>query len=59
VLERARTDEYNRAHHPPSSPCVDIRVSKELLERALSIMNALLFALEADGLQVKVSDNST
>jgi hypothetical protein len=59
VLERARTDEYDRAHHPPSSPCIDIQVSKEFIERALSIMNAILFALEAEGLQVKVSDQST
>src|SRR5208282_675477 len=39
ALERARTDEYDRTHPPPSSLCIDIQVSKEFIERALSIMN--------------------
>jgi hypothetical protein len=59
VLERARTDEYERTLHPPSSPCLDVHVRKALLERAFSVMNAIVFALEAEGLQVKVGETST
>ena len=59
VLERARVDEYGRSIHPPSSPCLDILVSKEILDRALAIMNGLVFALEAEGLQVTVGGTST
>jgi len=58
VLERARTDKYDRAVHAPSSPCLDVRVSRGLLDRALSIMNALVFALEAEGLGLTVSDTT-
>jgi hypothetical protein len=59
VLEKARTDEYDRIVHPASSPCLDVQVSRGFLDRALTIMNALVFALEAEGLRVSVSRTST
>lgn len=59
VLERARTDEYDRTVHPASSPCLDVQVSRGLLDRAFAILNAFVFALEAEGLRVSVSGTST
>jgi hypothetical protein len=59
VLERARTDEYDRTVHPASSPCLDVQVSRGFLDRALTIMNTLVFALEAEGLRVSSSGTST
>src|ERR1700733_10074698 len=59
LLQKARTDEYGRIVHPPSSSCADIHVSKEMLARALSIMNAVVFALEAEELKVTVTGEST
>lgn len=59
ALEKARTDEYKRTIPPPSSSCIDVKVSKECLHRAHGILNAILFALEEEGLDVKVSNEST
>jgi hypothetical protein len=59
VLTRARTDEYDRTQRPPSQQCLDIRVSKGLLDRALAAMNRLLFALEADSFPVQVGERGT
>ncbi|MGD0346285.1 MAG: hypothetical protein ABSA85_05980, partial [Terracidiphilus sp.] len=56
---RAKPDEYGRLESPSSKRCVDIHVSAELLDRALSVMNTLLFALEEEGLEVSVTEKST
>jgi len=56
---RAKPDEYGRLEWPSSKRCVDIHVSGELLDRALSVMNTLLFALKEEGLEVSVTEKST
>ena len=56
---RAKPDEYGRLEWPSSKRCVDIHVSAELLDRALSVMNTLLFALEEEGLELTVTEEST
>jgi hypothetical protein len=56
---RAKPDEYGRLECSSSKRCVDIHVSGELLDRALSVMNTLLFALEEEGLEVSVKEKST
>ena len=58
-LRRARTDKYGIIEPPTDRPCVRIRVSKELLDRALALMSTVLFALEEKGFQVSVSENAT
>src|SRR4051794_12159820 len=42
ALKRARSDERQILERPPKQPCLDIRVSKDSLDRALGLMNALL-----------------
>jgi len=59
ILERARVDEYGRAIRPRNEKCLDIRTSKELLDRALIIMNTVLFALEKYSLNIDVTENDT
>jgi hypothetical protein len=59
LLRRTRTDDYGRTIPPTERPCVDIRVSKELLDRALPLMNTIVFALEENGFPVKTEQGST
>jgi len=59
LLRRTRTDDYGRTIPPTERPCVDIRVSKELLDRALPLMNTIVFALEENGFPVKTEQAST
>jgi hypothetical protein len=58
-LRRARTDKYGIIEPPTDKPCVRIRVSKELLDRALTLMSTILFALEDNGFQVNVNESAT
>ena len=58
-LRRARTDKYGLLEPSTDKACVDIRVSKELLDRALVLMSTTLFALEEKGFEVKVSGSAT
>jgi len=51
LLRRTRTDEYGRTQPPTERPCLDIRVSKELLDRALILMSTIVFALEENGFE--------
>jgi hypothetical protein len=53
-----------KSHHriielPTDKPCLNIRVSKASLDRALILMNTILFALEANGFEVKMEQAST
>jgi len=59
LLRRTRTDDYGRTIPPTERPCIDIRVSKKLLDRALPLMNAIVFALEENGFPVKTEQGST
>lgn len=58
-LMRGKSDEYGRLGWSSSTRCLDIHVSAELLDRALSVMNTLIFALENESLKVSVTDEST
>lgn len=58
-LRRARTDKYGIIELPTDKPCVRIRVSKELLDRAFVLMSTILFALEENGFQANVSESAT
>src|SRR5579859_6628862 len=40
-------------------PCLNIRVSKELLDRALPLMSTIVFALEENGFPIKTEQGST
>jgi hypothetical protein len=53
------TGEYDRVQKPESQSCLDIHVSKELLDRALAVMNTILASLDSHGIQVKATDKAT
>jgi hypothetical protein len=59
LLRRAKTDEYGRTAPTSERPCLDIRVSKELLNGALTLMNTVVFALEDKACPVKIEQGST
>lgn len=59
LLSRARTDEYGRITPPEECTCLDVCVSKELLDRALTLMSTILFTLEENGFPVKIEQGST
>jgi len=59
LLRRARTDDYGRTVPPTDRPCLNIRVSKELLDRALPLMSTIVFALEENGFPIKTEQGST
>jgi hypothetical protein len=63
LLENGYTDSYGRMWADRSedgnSSCLDIRVSKKALPRALRIMDALLEALEARSYKVKIDKGKT
>jgi hypothetical protein len=59
LLRRAKTDEYGRTQPLTERPCLNIRVSKELLDRALILMSTIVFALEENGFSVKTDQGST
>lgn len=54
VLKHAHADEKGILVRPHDQPCIEIRVSKQSLERALAIANALILALEDEGFSVSV-----
>jgi hypothetical protein len=49
ILKQGRTDERGILQPPRNDPCLDLRVSKESLGRALVFINAVILALEAEG----------
>lgn len=55
VLEKGRPDDYGMLGWSLNQRCVNLRVSKTALHRALRIMDALLKALEARGYSAEVS----
>jgi hypothetical protein len=59
LLRRARTDDYGRTEPPPERTCLNVRVSKELLDRALAVMGTIIFALEDNGFPVKTEQGLT
>lgn len=54
VLNHARPDEKGILQPPYNQPCLDLRISKEALERSLMIVNAVILTLEAEGFPVSV-----
>ena len=59
LLRRAKTDEYGLIQPPSERPCLDVRVSKEHLDRGLALMSTVIFALEENGFSVKIAGRST
>jgi len=59
LLRRAKTDEYGLIQPPSERPCVHVRVAKDLLDRALTLMSTIIFTLERNGFGVKVEEGST
>ena len=55
VLEKGKPDDYGMLGWSLNQRCVNLRVSKTALHRALRIMDALLKALEARGYSAEVS----
>jgi hypothetical protein len=55
VLEKDKPDDYGMLSWSWNQRCMNVRVSKTSLHRALRIMDALLKALEARGYSVEVS----
>jgi hypothetical protein len=53
-LEQGRADRYGIVRHRDRKSCLDIRVSKASLPRALRLMDALIKALEARGHEVEI-----
>jgi hypothetical protein len=56
VLKHARPDEKGILRMPYNQPCLDLRVSKESLERSLMFVNAVILTLEAEGFPVSVKE---
>ncbi len=54
LLRRASVDGRQILQPPYSEPCLDIRVSKDSLDRALAIVNAIILRLESLKLTVTV-----
>jgi len=52
ILKHGGTDERGIFQPPRNEPCLDLRVSKESLGRALVFVNAVILALEAEGFSV-------
>ena len=59
LLRRAKTDKYGLIQPPSEHPCVDVRVAKDLLDRALTLMSTIILTLERNGFGVKVEEGST
>jgi hypothetical protein len=63
LLETGHADPYGRMHAQWSAgikpKCLDVRVSKKTLLRALRIMDALLKAFETRGLEIEVDEQKT
>jgi hypothetical protein len=51
-----KSDEYGMLYRPRKEKCLDFRVSRESLPRALRIMDAFVKAAEARGFKVTVGD---
>jgi len=54
ILKHAPTDPRHILYPPYSEPCLDIRVSKTSLDRALTILNAIILKLESMSLAVTI-----
>ncbi len=59
AMKRAQPDEKGILHSRYDEPCLELRVSKGALERALSLVNAVILYLEADGSPLLCSKEST
>lgn len=55
-LSFSKSEPYHSCS-PEKTRCLDIRVSRDSLERALRIMDALLKALEQEGMYVKITEH--
>lgn len=54
TLRRVQPDEKGMLQPPYNEPCLEIRVSKQALDRALAFTNAVILCLEAEGFEVTV-----
>jgi hypothetical protein len=50
----ARLDDRHILQRPWDQPCLDVRVSKDTLDRALNIVNAVILMVEAEKFLVSV-----
>jgi hypothetical protein len=58
ILRHSRADERGIVRAPHNEACLDIRVSKSMLNRALAFMNAIILRLESEGFSVGVKTGS-
>jgi len=54
AMKGVQPDDKGILHPPYSDPCLEVRVSKTALERALTFLNAVILCLEAEGFAVTV-----
>ena len=54
TMKRVQSDEKGILHPSYNEPCLEVRVSRTALERALVFMNAVILCLEAEGFVVTV-----
>jgi hypothetical protein len=58
ALKGVQADEKGILHPPYREPCLEVRVSKNALEQALALMNAVILCLEADGFPVTLQQRA-
>lgn len=56
LLKHSKVDDRGILMLPYNEPCLDIRVSKQSLERALVLMNTLILTLEKEGFSTSVQN---
>lgn len=54
LLKHSKVDDRGILMLPRDQPCLDIRVSKQSLERALALMNAIILSVEEEGFSASV-----
>lgn len=54
AIKQNQPDEKGILHPRYDEPCLEVRVSKTCMERALAFMNAVILCLEAEGFPVTV-----
>ena len=59
TMKQARTDERGILQSLRDVSCLDIRVSKASLDRALSLMNTVILKLESEGFNIKTGPQGT
>ncbi len=57
-LRRGYRDHRGILHPPRTEPCLDIRVTKPSLKRALNIVRMLIYVIEKNGMKVVVTPSS-